>query len=41
TIHNLHYYLDLLSRVRLAIAESRFNQFKKEFFNLRTIGTKK
>lgn len=35
TIHNLHYYLDLLSRVRLAIAKSRFNQFKKEFFNQR------
>jgi queuine tRNA-ribosyltransferase len=33
TIHNLHYYLDLLSRVRRAIAEGRFTQFKKEFFS--------
>ena len=33
TIHNLHYYLDLLSRVRFAIAEGRFHQFKKEFFS--------
>lgn len=32
TIHNLHYYLDLLSRVRLAISEGRFTQFKQDFF---------
>ncbi len=32
TIHNLHYYLNLLSQVRLALDEDRFPQFKKEFF---------
>ncbi len=35
TIHNLHYYLDLMSRARLAIVEGHFKQFKKDFFNQR------
>lgn len=32
TIHNLHYYLDLLGQVRLSISEGRFKAFKQEFF---------
>ena len=32
TIHNLHYYLDLMAKMRHAIKESRFAEFKKEFF---------
>jgi queuine tRNA-ribosyltransferase len=35
TIHNLHYYLNLMSRVRSAIREGRFGKFKKEFFGKR------
>lgn len=33
TIHNLHYYLNLLHDVRLAIREDRFSQFKKDFIS--------
>lgn len=32
TIHNLHYYLNLMSEVRRAIGEGRFGRFKKDFF---------
>lgn len=32
SIHNLHYYLNLLSDIRLAIAEDRFSDFKRQFF---------
>ena len=32
SIHNLHYYLNLLTDIRLAISEGRFSQFKKDFF---------
>ncbi|MDO8518730.1 MAG: tRNA guanosine(34) transglycosylase Tgt [Deltaproteobacteria bacterium] len=32
TIHNLHYYLDLLQTIRKAIAEDRFAEFKNQFF---------
>ena len=32
TIHNLHYYLDLMAKMRHAIKENRFPEFKKEFF---------
>ncbi|MBF0491254.1 MAG: tRNA guanosine(34) transglycosylase Tgt [Deltaproteobacteria bacterium] len=32
SIHNLHYYLNLLVEIRLAIAEERFPEFKKDFF---------
>lgn len=35
TIHNLHYYLNLLSDARSAIREGRFDGFKKDFFSLR------
>jgi len=36
SIHNLHYYLNLLSDIRLAISEGRFSQFKRDFFARRT-----
>jgi len=32
TLHNLHYYLDLVKQIRLAIQEDRFETFKKEFY---------
>ncbi len=35
TIHNLHYYLNLLAQIRLSISEGRFKQFKQEFFDRR------
>lgn len=35
TIHNVHYYLDLMKRVRKAIEEDRFLEFKREFYALR------
>lgn len=35
TIHNLHYYLHLMSRTRSAIAEGKFKEFKKDFFRKR------
>jgi queuine tRNA-ribosyltransferase len=31
TEHNLHFYLDLMRRVRQSINEGRFPAFKKEF----------
>jgi len=31
TIHNLHYYLDLMARIRAAIEEERFEEFAVEF----------
>lgn len=31
TIHNLHYYLNLMERIRAAIHEDRFDTFQKEF----------
>lgn len=37
TIHNCHYYLDLLRRVRLAITEDRFAEFKRDFFSAREL----
>ena len=33
TIHNLHYFLNLLGEVRLAIENDRFPEFKKTFFD--------
>ncbi|MBI4366885.1 MAG: tRNA guanosine(34) transglycosylase Tgt [Deltaproteobacteria bacterium] len=38
TIHNLHFYLDLLRRARLALAEHRFPAFKAEIINQRKGG---
>jgi queuine tRNA-ribosyltransferase len=35
TIHNLYYYLDLMKQMREAILESRFEEFKKEFYEKR------
>lgn len=35
TIHNVHYYLDLMTKARKAIEEDRFPQFKREFYALR------
>jgi len=32
TIHNLHYYLDLLAQIRLSISEGKFKAFKQDFF---------
>jgi queuine tRNA-ribosyltransferase len=31
TIHNLHYYMDLMSEMRMAILEDRFIEFKRGF----------
>lgn len=36
TIHNLHYYQTLMSGIREAIAEGRFEEFKREFYELRS-----
>ena len=35
TIHNLSYYITLMSQMRSAIEEDRFAEFKKEFYQLR------
>ncbi len=35
TIHNLHYYLELFRRMRQAIEEGNFSEFKKEFYEKR------
>jgi len=35
TIHNLHYYLNLMKEVRAAILEDSFTAFKKEFYKKR------
>ncbi len=32
TIHNLHYYLDLMEGMRTAIAEDRFQAFRRSFY---------
>ncbi len=37
SIHNLHYYLNLLSDIRCSISEGNFSEFKKNFFNRRNI----
>ncbi|MCW8894980.1 MAG: tRNA guanosine(34) transglycosylase Tgt [Sulfurimonas sp.] len=36
TIHNLHYYLNLMREVRAAILEDRFAEFKTEFYKKRS-----
>lgn len=36
TIHNLHYYLNLMKDIRHSICEDRFLSFKKDFFSQRT-----
>ncbi|NPA88223.1 MAG: tRNA guanosine(34) transglycosylase Tgt [Epsilonproteobacteria bacterium] len=35
SIHNLHYYLNLVKKARKAIIEGRFKEFKKEFYSKR------
>ncbi len=35
SIHNLHYYLNLMKNMREAIKEKRFSSFKTEFYNKR------
>lgn len=35
TIHNLYYYLNLMSQMREAILANEFEQFKKEFYRKR------
>lgn len=32
TIHNVHYYMNLVRQLRTAICEGKFEDFKKEFF---------
>lgn len=36
SIHNLHYYLNLVKEAREAILNQRFSQFKKEFYEKRS-----
>jgi queuine tRNA-ribosyltransferase len=36
SLHNLHYYLNLMREVREAILEDRFAEFKKEFYDKRS-----
>jgi queuine tRNA-ribosyltransferase len=33
TIHNLHYYLDLMAQMRKAISEGRFERWRTEFYD--------
>jgi len=40
SIHNLHYYLDLVKKAREAILENRFSEFKKEFYSKRDKNSK-
>ena len=35
TIHNLHYYLDLMKQMRKAILENSFDAFRKDFYKKR------
>lgn len=37
TVHNVHYYLDLMARMRGAIGAGRFDGFKKDFFERRAL----
>ncbi len=36
SLHNLHYYLTLMSDIRRAIKEDKFSEFKKEFYQNRS-----
>ncbi len=33
TIHNLHYYLNLMAEIRLSLEQDRFGQFRKDFYS--------
>jgi queuine tRNA-ribosyltransferase len=37
TLHNLHYYLELMREMREAIEQDRFNEFVKDFHQLRSL----
>jgi queuine tRNA-ribosyltransferase len=37
TIHNLHYYLELMQSMRDAIEAQRFDEFVREFYDLRGV----
>lgn len=37
TIHNLHYYVGLMARIRKAIEEDRFSQFRRDFYAKRMV----
>lgn len=34
TIHNIHYYTDLMKRMRIAICKGEFESFRKDFYRL-------
>jgi len=36
SLHNLHYYLNLMKQAREAILEDRYSEFKKEFYDKRS-----
>jgi queuine tRNA-ribosyltransferase len=36
TLHNVHFFLDLMRQVRAAIAKDEFDLFRKEFYKGRT-----
>jgi queuine tRNA-ribosyltransferase len=35
SIHNIHYYIQLMGQIRRAIAENRFNAFRQTFYRMR------
>jgi len=37
TLHNLHYYLDLMDRMRQALAQGRFHAWRRDFFQQRSL----
>ncbi|MBL0687281.1 MAG: tRNA guanosine(34) transglycosylase Tgt [Sulfurospirillum sp.] len=37
SLHNLHYYMTLMKKMREAILVGKFNEFKKDFYNKRNI----
>lgn len=39
TIHNIHYYLNLMSEIRVSIEKGQFREFTQQFHNDRQIGT--
>jgi queuine tRNA-ribosyltransferase len=37
TVHNLHYFVNLMTEIRQAIDEDRFVEFRKEFYDKRQV----
>ena len=37
TIHNIHYYINLMKRMRTALCEAKFDEFRKNFYSQREI----